>query len=104
MLSPLLAVIGLLRLIDAFKVFDTIFLLTGGGPGTATESPSILAYKLRVRVLEGRRGLGARGAGLDLVLPLLQRLLSRRPHAAERVLERTTGHARATDRAGRPIS
>jgi multiple sugar transport system permease protein len=46
MLSPLLAVIGLLRLIDAFKVFDTIFLLTGGGPGTATESPSILAYKL----------------------------------------------------------
>jgi multiple sugar transport system permease protein len=46
MLSPLLAVIGLLRLIDAFKVFDTIFLLTGGGPGTATESPSIFAYKL----------------------------------------------------------
>ena len=46
MLSPLLAVIGLLRLIDAFKVFDAIFLLTGGGPGTATESPSILAYKL----------------------------------------------------------
>jgi multiple sugar transport system permease protein len=46
MLSPVLAVIGLLRLIDAFKVFDTIFLLTGGGPGTATESPSIFAYKL----------------------------------------------------------
>jgi multiple sugar transport system permease protein len=46
MLSPLLAVIGLLRLIDAFKVFDTIFLLTGGGPGTVTEAPSILAYKL----------------------------------------------------------
>jgi multiple sugar transport system permease protein len=46
MLSPVLAVIGLLRLIDAFKVFDTIFLLTGGGPGTVTESPSILAYKL----------------------------------------------------------
>jgi multiple sugar transport system permease protein len=46
MLSPVLAVIGLLRLIDAFKVFDTIFLLTGGGPGAATESPSILAYKL----------------------------------------------------------
>jgi multiple sugar transport system permease protein len=46
MLSPVLAVIGLLRLIDAFKVFDTVFLLTGGGPGTVTESPSILAYKL----------------------------------------------------------
>lgn len=46
MLSPLLAVILLLRLIDAFKVFDTIFILTNGGPGNATESPSVLAYKM----------------------------------------------------------
>ena len=46
MLTPLLAVIGLLRLIDAFKVFDTVFILTGGGPGIATETPSILAYKM----------------------------------------------------------
>ena len=28
-----------------FKVFDTIFLLTGGGPGTATESTSLFVYK-----------------------------------------------------------
>jgi multiple sugar transport system permease protein len=35
-----------LRLIDAFKIFDTIFLLTGGGPGQATESVSLLTYKL----------------------------------------------------------
>ena len=46
MMTPLLAVIGLLRLIDAFKVFDTIFILTGGGPGVSTESPSMLAYKM----------------------------------------------------------
>lgn len=46
MLTPLLVVIGLLRLIDAFKVFDTVFVLTGGGPGTATETPSILANKM----------------------------------------------------------
>ncbi len=46
MLAPVLAVVGLLRLIDAFKIFDSIFILTGGGPGTATESPSILAYKI----------------------------------------------------------
>jgi multiple sugar transport system permease protein len=45
MLAPLLAVIGLLRLIDAFKVYDTIYILTNGGPGTSTESPSILGYK-----------------------------------------------------------
>ena len=46
MMSPLLVVIVLLRLIDAFKIFDSIFILTGGGPGDATESPSILAYKM----------------------------------------------------------
>jgi len=46
MLSPLLVVIVLLRLIDAFKIFDSIFILTGGGPGDATEAPSILAYKM----------------------------------------------------------
>jgi multiple sugar transport system permease protein len=45
MLAPLLFVIGLLRLIDAFKVFDTIFLLTNGGPGNSTESPSMFGYK-----------------------------------------------------------
>jgi multiple sugar transport system permease protein len=45
LLAPLMAVVVLLRLIDAFKVFDTIFLLTGGGPGSATESVSLFAYK-----------------------------------------------------------
>jgi len=46
MMAPLLCVIGMLRLIDAFKVFDSIFILTGGGPGITTESPSLLAFKM----------------------------------------------------------
>ena len=46
MMAPLLVVIVILRLIDAFKIFDSIFILTGGGPGDATEAPSILAYKM----------------------------------------------------------
>jgi multiple sugar transport system permease protein len=45
LLMPLMAVIVLLRLIDAFKIFDTIFILTGGGPGQATESLSLFTYK-----------------------------------------------------------
>src|SRR5262249_14035627 len=45
LLAPLMTVIALLRLIDAFKILDTIFLLTGGGPGNATESVSLFAYK-----------------------------------------------------------
>jgi multiple sugar transport system permease protein len=46
LMTPLLVVIGMLRFIDAFKVFDSIFILTAGGPGVSTESPSILAYKM----------------------------------------------------------
>ncbi|MFL1875004.1 carbohydrate ABC transporter permease [Hansschlegelia beijingensis] len=46
MMTPLLVVITLLRLIDAFKVFDTVFILTGGGPGVVTQTPSVLAYKM----------------------------------------------------------
>lgn len=45
MLTPLMAVIGILRLIDAFKIFDTVFILTGGGPGVATEAASVYIYK-----------------------------------------------------------
>lgn len=46
LLTPLMAVVVLLRLIDAFKVFDTIFLLTGGGPGNSTEAVSVFTYKM----------------------------------------------------------
>lgn len=46
MMMPLFVVIGLLRFIDAFKVFDSVFILTAGGPGVTTESPSMLAYKM----------------------------------------------------------
>jgi multiple sugar transport system permease protein len=37
MLSPVVIVTMLLRFIDSFKVFDTIYALTGGGPGISTE-------------------------------------------------------------------
>lgn len=45
MLTPLMCVLVLLRMIDAFKIFDTVFLLTGGGPGVATETVSLYVYK-----------------------------------------------------------
>ena len=46
LMTPLLVVIGMLRFIDAFKIFDSIFILTSGGPGVSTEAPSMLAYKM----------------------------------------------------------
>ncbi len=45
MLLPLIAVLFLLRLIDTFKIFDTVYLLTGGGPEDATETISLYLYK-----------------------------------------------------------
>jgi ABC-type sugar transport system permease subunit len=36
----------LLRLTDSFKIFDQVFILTGGGPGASTELATIFAYKV----------------------------------------------------------
>lgn len=44
MLRPVLAVAIVLRMIDAFTTFDQIFVLTRGGPGTATQLISMYGY------------------------------------------------------------
>ncbi len=44
LLMPVLAVGIVLRMIDAIGTFDQIFVLTRGGPGTATQLISIYAY------------------------------------------------------------
>lgn len=45
MLKSTLLVSLLFRTLDAFRVFDLIYALTGGGPANSTETISILAYK-----------------------------------------------------------
>jgi multiple sugar transport system permease protein len=45
MMLPLIGVLFILRLIDTFKLFDTVFILTGGGPLDATETISLYLYK-----------------------------------------------------------
>lgn len=45
LLSPVITIAFLFRLMDAFKVFDIIYVLTGGGPGTATETINISIYQ-----------------------------------------------------------
>ena len=44
LLAPVLLVAVVLRTIDAVGTFDQIFVLTKGGPGTATQLISIYAY------------------------------------------------------------
>jgi multiple sugar transport system permease protein len=44
MLLPLSVAVIFIRLIEGFKVIDTVFVLTGGGPGTSTETLTLFAY------------------------------------------------------------
>lgn len=45
LIAPAFTVNILISIIGSMKVFDLIFVMTKGGPGTATESLSILLYK-----------------------------------------------------------
>jgi len=45
-LGPMIMLAITFRLLDAVKLFDTIFIMTGGGPGTNTYSNSFYLYTL----------------------------------------------------------
>ncbi len=83
LLRPTLITAVMLRTIFAFKVFDEIFLLTGGGPGTATEVVSLYIYK----VFSGQFRLGYASflaLGLALIISvfvIFYRRLGQRAHA-----------------------
>lgn len=50
LIKPLMVVALIIRSLEAFKVFDTVFIMTGaGGPGTATETISCYIYKLSIQ-------------------------------------------------------
>lgn len=51
-LRPLIVFVLAVRTMDAFRFFDTIYVLTAGGPGTATETITIYTYALAFRLLE----------------------------------------------------
>jgi ABC-type sugar transport system permease subunit len=57
LLTPAIAVAVVFRALDAFRVFDLVFVLTGGGPGTSTEVVSIYAFTSLLQNL--RFGYGA---------------------------------------------
>ena len=52
LLMPTLLIAGLFRALDAFRVFDLVYVLTGGGPADSTETLSTLAYKSLFSTLE----------------------------------------------------
>jgi multiple sugar transport system permease protein len=52
LLMPTLLIAALLRALDAFRVFDIVYVLTGGGPADSTETLSTFIYKRMFSGLE----------------------------------------------------
>ena len=57
MLSPLIYTAALFRIIDSLKTFDTIWVMTGGGPGHASTTINLHAFRTGFEFLHmGTRG------------------------------------------------
>lgn len=52
LLKPVILVVLIFRTLDAFRVFDAVYVLTGGGPANTTETLSIYAYKILFQTLQ----------------------------------------------------
>ncbi|MFQ5716208.1 MAG: carbohydrate ABC transporter permease [Nitrospinales bacterium] len=51
-LQPVIATALVLRTLDAFRVFDVVYIMTGGGPANSTETLSIYAYRTLFQSLQ----------------------------------------------------
>ena len=51
-IRPLIVFVLAIRMMDAFSFFDSIYVLTSGGPGTATETITLYTYALAFRLLQ----------------------------------------------------
>ena len=49
LLKPAILLVLIFRTLDAFRVFDAVYVLTGGGPANTTETLSIYTYKTLMR-------------------------------------------------------
>ena len=52
LLKPVILVVLIFRTLDAFRVFDAVYVLTGGGPADTTETLSVYAYKVFFQTLQ----------------------------------------------------
>jgi len=52
LLAPTLLIAAMFRALDAFRIFDLVYVLTGGGPADSTEVLSTLTYKTLFSALQ----------------------------------------------------
>jgi multiple sugar transport system permease protein len=51
-IKPMVVFVLTMRMMDAFRYFDTIYVLTSGGPGSATETLTMQTYTLAFRLFQ----------------------------------------------------
>lgn len=73
MLKPVIVIATLLRLLDAIRTYDTVYILTRGGPDFATDLISIYLQRVNFRFFD--LGYGAAASWLILILVLIVVLL-----------------------------
>lgn len=69
MLMPVIVIAFVIRAMEIIKLFDEVFMLTRGGPGSATETVSLYIYKLAFN--DFQLAYGAAAAFLVLIGTLL---------------------------------
>jgi multiple sugar transport system permease protein len=52
LLVPVILIVGVFRTMDAVRVFDAVYVLSGGGPGNSTETLSIYTYKALFQTMQ----------------------------------------------------
>ncbi len=77
LLVPVLGTAGFIRFIDSFRVFDHIYVLTGGGPGDETTGISLYIYKAFFEQQHLGTAVAASMILLILALLLLSALMRR---------------------------
>src|SRR5262249_48253940 len=80
MLRPVMVVCIVIRAIDAFRTFDIVWTISGGGPARATELFSIYTYVEAFQFLNLARGSAAAVIGTIVIVVfalLLYRVLNR---------------------------
>jgi multiple sugar transport system permease protein len=77
LVQPIIVVAGFIRAINAFRTFDVIYVLTGGGPGALTTTTSIYVYQQAFT--NGQFGVGAAASILmaGILLPFLPLVVPR---------------------------
>jgi multiple sugar transport system permease protein len=68
-IAPMMLLALTFRLLDAIKLFDTIFIMTGGGPGTQTYSASFYLYT--VGFTQFHLSMATAGSWIFLILTLI---------------------------------